>query len=207
MKKDKFELSIPNLIKYILAAIVLLLALYVTGMLWSKGNVIDGVFALFVWLFFCLILGILLLPDIINKIGNKGGELYYPNIDAKVARDYSHAKAHLIACKYQEAIEEYKKALEEDPEDITAQSEIANIYAEHIKDYPKAIEEYNKTLSMEPEETIGIFIQHRLADIYSQHMNDNNSAVDALQKIMDKFPPGHKYTQQAYSRIERLKKS
>jgi len=152
-------------------------------------------------------LGVLLFPDIIRKIGDKGGELYFPNIDVKVVRDYSCAKAHLIAGRHQEASQEYKKALEEDPEDITAQLEIAKIYAENIKDYPTAIVEYNKTLSMEAEETIWIFVQHRLADIYSQKMRDNNSAIDAMQKIMDKFSPGHKYAQQTYNRIERLKKS
>ena len=151
-------------------------------------------------------MGLVLAPDIISNTADRIVGLIYPEKVAKQNRDYSMAKKFIKERKFNEAIEEFKKVLKEDPGDTNIQFEIASVYADHLKDYKNAIVEYDKAIAMNPEDSMWVLIQHRLADIYSQNMDDIHSAMERLEKIIARFPQDHKYTQQAQQRIKFLKK-
>ena len=98
--------------------------------------------------FFFLIplLLVLLVPDFVRGTAEGIMRLIYPENTVKVFKDYSSAKKYAVQHKFNEAIEEYRNILKEDPKDINAQFEIACIYADNLKDYQKTIEEFDKTL-------------------------------------------------------------
>ena len=98
------------------------------------------------------------------------------------------------------AIELYQKILNEDNTDITAYSEMADIYFEKLKDYPAAFNCYDKIEQYAQETTDIIFAINRKVDIY---LCDNNysKAIEELEKITKKFPK----TKDAVRAEERIK--
>ena len=108
-------------------------------------------------------------------IGGLFGGRSYPDI-----KKYSSARALLAEDKFEEAIEGFRKLLDESPEDYYCQEQVGSIYAEKLKDYPKAVEEYHKLLEMKIDETVAVNTLNRLAYLYSDHLNDHRSAAKSL---------------------------
>jgi tetratricopeptide (TPR) repeat protein len=101
---------------------------------------------------------------------------------------YGRARALIIDGKFNEAIGEFSKILEESPDDDYSRQQIAEIYAEHLKNYHKAIEEYKKLLEMKIDENRSISTLSRLADLYGDHLNERRIAVEMLEEIVRRYP-------------------
>ncbi len=57
-------------------------------------------------------------------------------------RDFSLAQSYVTRGMFQEAIEEYREAFEEEPRDYGPWFEIGTIYYQHLQDVPKAVEAF-----------------------------------------------------------------
>lgn len=103
---------------------------------------------------------------------------------------YGKAKIFIAEGKFKEAIAEYERILGEYPNDNYSRQQIAEIYAERLKDYSKAVEEYKKLLGMKLDESRIVSTLNRLADLYGDHLNNRQGAVEALQEIVRRYPGG-----------------
>jgi tetratricopeptide (TPR) repeat protein len=101
---------------------------------------------------------------------------------------YGKAKIFIAEGKPKEAIAEYEKILCEFPNDDFSRQQIAEIYAERLKDYLKAVEEYKKLLGMKLDDNRTVSALNRLADLYGDHLKNRQGAVDALQEIILRYP-------------------
>lgn len=149
-----------------------------------------------------LVIAIVLAPSLTEKCSDSFFNLLYPQ-PKKVSKTYGRARTYLVNEKYPEAIEEYRKAWEEDPDDVNAILQIADIYNHKLKDYKKAIPEYEKALAMRIDDNQWVFVRNQLADIYAQPLKQPRKAIAQLKEIIAKFPQT-KYAQQAGERIKRL---
>ena len=172
----------------------------------AAGNMWGVFFGVQIFVFWILCLAAFLAPPLAEKISGSLFNLLYPE-PLKVSKTYSAANVFLVKEKYAEAIKEYRKVIEEDPEDITAQLKMAEIYDHKTKDFAKAIQEYKKLLTMkEVEDNLWVSVKNRLADIYSQQLENREETLRQLQQIIERFP-GTKYSHQALQRISKLKEA
>ncbi len=164
----------------------------------------EAIFILLVVVAIAIVIGIPIGLKFGSFAGRKFAEFLYPE-PRKVSKTYSAANVFLIKEKYAEAIEEYQRVIEEDPEDITAQLKIAEIYDHKIKDFTRAIPEYEKLLTMkEVEDNLWVSVKNRLVDIYSQQRGNREEALRQLEVIIERFPET-KYSHQALQRISKIK--
>lgn len=190
-------------------AIILIMVLII-GMLFTsrKLSILGdrlGAFGSFaVYIFFVIILGVLIFPPITDFIVQKFTGFLYSATGVRIAKPYSFPKSYYAKGKYKEAIEEYRKMLEEDPKEVTAQFEIADIYYFKLKDYNRAATEYREILNKNPDNDLWTFTINRLADIYCGHFKEPDWAIRELEKIIRRFPDS-KRASQAKRRIESIK--
>src|ERR1041385_4829916 len=72
---------------------------------------------------------------LLGKLGEKAAGLYSPDEDnVRVVPEYSIAEARLKEGKFAEAIAEYRKGLEQYPDDAVGHVRIAEIYVQHLKE-------------------------------------------------------------------------
>lgn len=112
-----------------------------------------------------------------------------------------YGKIHRLLAeeKFNEAIQELQRILEEEPDEIYGRQKMAEIYAEHLKNYPSATEEYKKILEMTNDENTCVNVLNRLADIYEANLNQPAQAAEALKKIIAKYPDS------SYSRLAEIR--
>jgi len=162
------------------------------------GSLFVIVISLFIGLLICLPLAEAISQKLMSKVFafNKG----------KVSGDYSRAKRLLVEERFEEAIAEFRRALEEEPEQLTIQIEIAEIYACDLHDYQRAIEEYEKALVLPAMDSQRVSILNRIADIYETGLGDSDMAVRTLSRIVESLP-GTKFAHKAAERIAAIKAS
>jgi outer membrane protein assembly factor BamD (BamD/ComL family) len=101
---------------------------------------------------------------------------------------YGKARKLIVERQFSEAIKEFSKILEGKPDDEYSRLQIAEIYAEHLKNYSKAIEEYKKLIEMKIDENSAISALSRLADLYGDHLNEPRAAAEMLEEIVRRYP-------------------
>ncbi|MCK4648531.1 tetratricopeptide repeat protein [bacterium] len=189
---------------------IILIVFLIVNMLFTgkKFSILGdklGVFGSFaIYIFFVAILGLLIIPPITDFITQKFTGFLYFAVGVRIAKPYSLPKSYYAKGKYQEAIKEYRKMLEADPEDITAQFEIADICYFKLKNYSQAATEYREVLNKNPDDELWAFTINRLADIYCEHFGEPDWAIRELEKIVRRFPDS-KRAVQARRRIESIK--
>ena len=116
--------------------------------------------------------------------------LFYPSDDRKIRTEHSIAKAHVKFGRFHEAIEEFRKALAENPDEIHLRWEIATVYAYNLKQYDKAVNELEAILKEKSKTTkeLWILAAIRAAEIYSKNIGDINGARKVLHRVTDRFP-------------------
>lgn len=151
----------------------------------------------FIGLLICVPVAGALSEGLLNKLFaiNKG----------KLSKEYSKAKRLLVNERFQEAIEEFRRALEEEPENLSLRLEVAEIYSQHLHDYSKAIKEYEQALTMEIMDSERASILNRIADVYESGLADEEMAAKTLSRIVDALP-GTKFAEKAQERMERTKR-
>ncbi len=190
-------------------AIILILVLIGSMLFTGKkffilGDKLGAFGSFAVYIFFVAILGALIVPPITDFITQKFTGFLYSAVGIRIDKPYSLPKSYYAKGRYGEAIEEYRKMLEEDPEEVTAQFEIADIYYFKLKNYSQATTEYREVLSKNPDDELWTFTINRLADIYCEHFKEPDWAIRELEKIIRKFPDS-KRAMQAKRRIESIK--
>jgi len=162
----------------------------------------GGIYLLLVVVVIAVIIGIPIGLKVGSFVGKHFAE-FLSSEPQEVSKSYSVANVFLVKGKYAEAIEAYRRELEEDAEDITAQLKIAEIYDHKMKDFSQAIPEYEELLTMkEVEDNLWISVKNRLADIYSQQLENGAEALRQLREIVERFPE----TQHAYQARQRISK-
>ena len=169
----------------------------------ESGDKIGAVVNLLIMVFLALCIGALLAPDFSGWLADKFFELIFSKNKGKVRKEYSHIKALTIQGYYDKAVEEYKKELDNDPDNHNLMLEIAQIYHENLKNFDLAIEYYNKALALITDDNTWVFVKNRLADIYLSDLDDKDKAIVVLNDIITKLPDT-KYAQQAGDRIKNL---
>jgi len=161
------------------------------------GLVFVLVISFFVGLLICLPVAGAVSGGLMSKLFaiNKG----------KISKDYSRAKRALVEDRFEEAIEEFRRALEEEPENLSLRLEIAEIYSRDLYDYRKAIEEYEEALNMEMMDSERASILNRIADMYESGLGDEEMAVRTLSRIVEALP-GTKFGEKATERMERIRR-
>ncbi len=124
----------------------------------------------------------------------------------KVKREYSKARSLAAQGRFEEAIEEYRRGLEEEPDNLTLRLDIAEIYGTEMRDYPQAIQELEECLKFQPGPVQGASILNRIADIYENNLANTMAARDALQRVQNMYP-GTKQAFQAGERVAAMKES
>jgi hypothetical protein len=190
-------------------AIILILVLIIgmfltTRKLLLAGFDITAAGSFLIYIGFIAILGLLITPPITDFITQKFTGFLYSAVGIRIAKPYSLPKSYYAKGKYEEAIKEYRKMLEEDPEDVTAQFEIADIYYGKLKNCSQAATEYREVLNRNPDDKLWTFTINRLADIYCEHLGKPVWAIRELEKIVRRFPDS-KQAIQAKKRIESIK--
>ena len=189
----------------IILIVVLIIGMLFTGKKFSVlGDKLSAFGSFAVYIFFVIILGVLIFPPITDFVVQKFTGFLYSAVGIKIAKPYSLPKSYYAKGKYKEAIEEYRKILEEDPEEVTAQFEIADIYYFKLKNYSQAATEYREVLNKNPDDELWAFTINRLADIYCEQFGEPDWAIKELEKIIRRFPDS-KRAIQAKRRIESIR--
>ncbi len=189
----------------IILIVVLIISMLFTGKKFFILGDRFGAFGSFaVYIFFVIILGVLIFPPITDFIVQKFTGFLYSAMGVRIAKPYSLPKSYYAKGKYGEAVEEYRKMLEEDAEDVTAQFEIADIYYFKLKNYSQAATEYREVLNRNPDDELWTFTINRLADIYCEHFEEPDWAIRELEKVIRRFSDS-KRAMQAKRRIGSIK--
>ena len=116
--------------------------------------------------------------------------LFYPSDHRKTKKEHSVAKAHVKFGRYHEAIEEFRKALSENPDEVHLRWEIATVYAYHLTQYDKAVKELEAILKEKSKTTkeLWVLAAIRAAEIYSRNIGDIDGARKTLHCLADRFP-------------------
>ena len=154
----------------------------------ESGDKIGAVVNLLIMVFLALCIGALLAPNFSSYLADKFFELIFSKNKGKVRKEYSHIKALTIQGYYDKAVEEYKKELDNDPDNHNLMLEIAQIYHENLKNFDLAIEYYNKALALITDDNTWVFVKNRLADIYLSDLDDKDKAAVVLNDIITKLP-------------------
>ncbi len=169
----------------------------------QSGDAVGAIGNLLIMVFFALCLGALLAPDFSSYLADEFFEFVFPKNKGKVTKEYSLIKALTVQGRYEKAIEEYKKELDNDPMNHDLILEIAQIYHENLKNFDLAAEYYNKALDFITDSNTWVFVKNRLADIYISNLNSKDKAYIVLNDIITKLPDT-KHARQAGDRITNL---
>ncbi len=154
----------------------------------------------------CVFIGVLICVPVARAISEGLMSKLFALNKGKVRRDYSRARWLVSQGQFEQAIAEFRRALEQEPENIALRREIADIYASEIKDYRRAISELEECLSFQPEPAQGASILNRIADIYETNLGETQTAVATLSRIIHN-QPGTKEAQRAQQRIESIRRT
>ncbi len=142
---------------------------------------------------------IMVMPSIGDSIGNF---FFQPN--EPVARDpHASAQAALARGDHAGAVEEYRKVLEDTPDDLLSYSEIAKISCDHLADPDSAAQMLEQALEREWSPDDAAFLTARLVDVYWQHQHDGPSARALLLQVIEAMP-GTRHAANAEHRLREI---
>jgi len=147
-------------------------------------------------------IGLLICVPVAGALSERAMNKLFAINKGKVSKDYSRAKRLLVNERFEDAIQEFRRALEEEPENLLLRLEIAEIYSRRLHDYSKAIKEYEEALGMDMTDSERASILNRIADVYESGLEHDEMAVRTLSRIVDPLP-GTKFAEKAEERMER----
>jgi outer membrane protein assembly factor BamD (BamD/ComL family) len=159
-------------------------------------------YALLATVVLAVFIGVMLAPDIGALFAHffVGGIMGDLDKFSRPPQAYSRARARAAEGRYEEAIAEYRRVLEQHPGDVTAQAEIADIYYEKLKDFARAVEEFNVLLGLKLDDSTRATTLMRLADLYEERFDSPQHAVECLSAIVQEYPDS-KYAASAAERL------
>jgi len=156
---------------------------------------------LVVTVIFWAIVALLIAPPLASVFGEKVMRFLLGESGVKVTKEFSKARSLAAQGRFEEAIEEYRRGLEREPDNLMLRLEIAEIYSSETKEFRRAITELEDCLKLKLGSTQGASILNRMADIYDTNLHDKQAAAAALERIQRTWPG----TKVAYRAQERLK--
>jgi tetratricopeptide (TPR) repeat protein len=139
-------------------------------------------------IFVAIVIGCIAALWIIPAIGETVGNFFF-NPNQQIEKNpHSDALAKIAQGDYEAAIEEYKKNLEANPDDMHAFSEIIHLYCDKLHDHDAAEHFLEEALKNEWPPEQGAFIASRLVDVYWNHKGDATRARHVLMQIAETMP-------------------
>ena len=146
-----------------------------------------------------LLFVIIVMPSIGDAIGNF---FFQPN--EQIDRDpHADAQAALARGDHVAAVEEYRRVLEDDPNDLLSYSEIAKITCENLADPEAAAQTLEEALEREWPPDDAAFLTARLVDVYWQFQHDAKSSRALLLQIIEAMP-GTRHAANAQHRLREI---
>jgi len=150
-----------------------------------------------------VLIAVVIAPPLADFFGEKFAGLFLHEGRVKLTKEYSIAKSLAAQEKFEEAIEEFRRGLEKEPDSLMLRLEIAEIYARDMKDCRRAISELEESLKMRLGPTQGASVLNRVADIYELSLGEIEAALATLARIVERWP-GSKVADRARERIESI---
>ncbi len=130
---------------------------------------IGSILALFYFLSFLISItffAILVVPPFTDWVAKKFADsLYFPDIGKVEEKLYSLPRSLARRGEFEEAVKEYQKLLENDPDDRTARMEMADILSSHLRKKREAFQEFELLYQTAEEEKEKLFLLNRMIDI------------------------------------------
>jgi outer membrane protein assembly factor BamD (BamD/ComL family) len=141
---------------------------------------------------------------LVNKLGDKVGSLFNPGDDGRPARpEYSIAESQVKKGRYDDAIAEYRKVIEQFPTDTSAHVRIAQLAVERLNDIKLAELELLSAIAKASGEDAAALASHRLADLYQHTRREPVRAIEVMRQLAARLP-GTKEARRAEERIQLL---
>jgi len=147
------------------------------------------------------VVAVLYTPFIAGVCSSFFERLLFPSA-GEVKKTYDIAEKLTSEGRYTEAIAEYQKAVEEDPEDVEARLFLAAVYCK-MDQYELAARTFTEALELDLPAEKWCHIANRLADVLVRKMGEPHEAVRTLNRITKKYPRS-KFARYACERIERI---
>lgn len=149
----------------------------------------------------CGLMAALYSPFLANLIGTSFTDFIYPTGAGEV-KSYDIAEKLTVEGCYTEAVAEYERFIEDDPEDVTPRIRIAEIYCK-TGQFDSAAQALDSALQLDLPAEKWCPIANRLADVFAQNMCEPRKAAAVLNKIAQKYPHTE-FARYASERIARL---
>jgi len=166
---------------------------------------LQGGYALFATVVFCVLIGVMIAPD----VAGFGANFFIDRITGERDKydrpppEYGRARALAVEERWAEAIEEYRRVLRLHPGDVEAQRAVAEICLEKMGDLRRGMEEYNRLLDLKLDEAMRVTLLMRLAELHERRFDRPDYAADCLREIVARFP-GTNYAAAAGERLIQL---
>ena len=147
-----------------------------------------------------IVVAVFIAPPMSKLLGENLVRFVFGEKGGRITRDHSRARSLAAKGKFEEALEEYRRGMEKEPENVMLRMEIAEIYSGEMKDFHAAISELEECLTLKLGATQGASILNRMADIYETNLGDIEGALAALRRIQEMWP-GTKLAERARERI------
>jgi tetratricopeptide (TPR) repeat protein len=185
---------------------LILLSIIIVARTIFRDGLMDLGFGMLFVIAMCLALGILIALPASRAISQGFLDRLFAVNKGKVPKDYSKAKWLVTQERFREAVEEFRKALEEEPENISIRTEIAEILSRDLKDFGQAVSELEACLQLPVSEAQGASILNRIADIQEESFADAAAAIRTLHRISERWPAS-KAAERAAQRIRALRQT
>lgn len=127
-----------------------------------------------------------LLPIFTNKVSDM---VFSDSGAAPEVDSLSKARGLVAQGEYEAAIEEYTKAIENEPENRLAWTDVAKIYADKLNQPEAAVATYRRAYEkMEWPEDDAAFFLFRISEWQLDELNDSDAGVATLEEVRRKFP-------------------
>ena len=151
-----------------------------------------------------LAVAVLYTPFIAGVCSSFFERLLFPSA-GEVRKTYDIAEKLTSEGRYTEAVAEYEKVIEEDPEDVDARLLLGDVQCK-MDQYELAARTFADALELDLPPEQWCHIANRLADILALKMGEPHEAVRMLNRIAKKYPKT-KFARYARERIERIEGS
>ena len=148
-----------------------------------------------------IIWGVAIGIPLVARFGEKCGQLYVPSDkNFRIRPEFSIAEAHAKAGRYTEAIEQFRRDIEQFPKEPMPHIRIADIQLQHFHSPAAAYVELQSALSKARSADAFALLSHRLADLT---LAQPAIAIGYLRQIERRYP-GTKHAKAAAERIAGL---
>ena len=155
----------------------------------GRGDVSSAFFVGALLCLYGIVLFLLFGFSVIERVANQFTNFYMPSdSDIQIHPEYSVAEARVKKGKYPEAIDEYRKVIEQHPDDIYPHLRIADLALQHLNDVKLAELELMSAFAKGTGKDTAALAAGRLADLYQHTLHDAARALAVMKQLREKIP-------------------